>query len=116
MGKIAIVILSCFKYRYMWELVLSSWERELKNHYDKFDFYITTDNPKDLDINKFFSCNNVEFLEYESNITWSNALIESLEKLEKKNYKKIITTFDDLLITNINLYLLQVLVGLFKHV
>ena len=107
MGKIAIVILSCFKYRFFWEVVLSSWERELENDYKKFDFYISTDNPKNLDINTYLKFDNVEFLEYGNNITWTNALIESIEKLEKKNYQKIITSFDDLLITNIRVDLLR---------
>ena len=107
MGKLAIVILSCIKYRYLWKVVISSWERELKDDYEKFDIYITTSNPNNIDINPYLKGVNTQLIEYEDNLTWSSALIDSIEKLEKKNYKKIITTFDDLLITNIRTDLLK---------
>ena len=107
MDKIAIVILSCFKYRFIWEVVINSWERELKNSHESFDIYITTDNPGNLDISSYLKSHNAELIEYANNISWSKAFIDSVEKIEGNNYKKIITTFDDLLITNIRIDLLR---------
>ena len=107
MKKVAIVILSCFKYRYLWQAVIKSLERELREDYKNFDIYISTDNPNNLDINIHLKDNYINFILYRENIPWTQAFIESIEKLEVKNYKKIITTFDDLLITNIRIDLLN---------
>ena len=107
MNKVAIVILSCFKYRYLWQAVIKSLQRELREDYQNFDIYITTDNPSNLDINIYLKDNNIKFLIYRENISWTEAFIDSIEKLEIKKFKKIITTFDDLLITNIRTDLLR---------
>ena len=80
MDKIAIVILSCFKYRFIWEVVINSWERELKNSHESFDIYITTDNPGNLDISSYLKSHNAELIEYANNISWSKAFIDSAER------------------------------------
>ena len=113
MKKIAIVIFSCFKYRYLWEEVYYSWKRELKADFDKFDFFITTDNPNQSDYYHFLKDTSINFITYPNNIEWADSLIYSIEELRIKNYNRIITTFDDLFITNIDINLLRKIIN--KH-
>ena len=106
MNKIAIVIFSCFKYRYLWNTVIESWERELANDFSNFDFYITTDNPNNISLYNYLSNENIKFIIYPNKLSWTEAVFFSLKKIYLNKYKNIITTFDDLILTKINRKLL----------
>ena len=106
MIKIAVIIFSCFKYRYLWNTVIKSWERELANDFSNFDFYITTDTPKNSNLYNYLNNKNVKFIVYPNKLSWTEAAFFSLKNLNLNKYKNIITTFDDLIITKIDRRLL----------
>ena len=77
-----------------------SWVKVLKNNPIRNHIYISTDN---LFLKNFQENNhNFKLINYPNNLSWTSALEYSLDELNQKGYTHLITSFEDLIITDFN--------------
>jgi tetrahydromethanopterin S-methyltransferase subunit B len=91
-NKYAVIVLSHSSYSDLWPVLIESYSNFF--HSDKFDYFITSDSLESFEPGN--DC-QFKFLAYKPDVSWSDALIEVLNKVD---YEKVIFSFDDLILTD----------------
>lgn len=103
MNKICFVILSHSSYTDIWPLLLKSYKNNIINAITDVDFFITSDSMLTEDDFFLLKNNGFSHLIYSKNISWSDALVEVVNKNELNYYAQILFSFDDLIIKDFSL-------------
>lgn len=98
-NKICFLILSHSSYTDIWEILMRSFKEKVIDEIDGVDFYISSDSEISVKESIVLKENNFNHLLYKKNISWSDALIEVVNKKELNDYNQIIFSFDDLIIS-----------------
>lgn len=92
-----VVILSHSSYSDIWSLVMTSYNNFFKEE-DEFDFFISSDKISSFEKDNL-KTHNFNVISYDENITWGESLKQTIKFLLDSNYKYVLFSFDDLILT-----------------